>query len=746
MCDSSAHEQREATRISWNAPYVGNDDRILADAILDMKREANGARYKNILPIIQSSGTGKSRLAHEVAKFFVTIPMNVRPPADTTAYPVPDHSARDYILSTGWLPVEASPRHLAFWIEVFRVSSELILEFAPGTTFENEQDLAVAWRSHLEDNDRAVRKQLYGRATESAELRVERVGDNQWGMVHDSLKAEVATEGPRRLVAAIQSRLSNGLTQPDVAVLVYIDEVYEISATKIRYDHQGRTKYDSLLDAFTALGSSEPIFLLTMSTDPYVVRRTDCPILHQPAYTSLVFDRPLDGDYLFCPGTMTLSDVAQPKYMAKFGRPLFSTRLRAAEEHGFERVVDDIRYFALAKLLCCSSPDLFLRGDQEDHTSGMIFAPLSTRLLLSFDLTQSRGRNLTELLVAQHMRIAYSMPAHNDYIVSGAPSEPLLAEAARRVMHSRCKIDWLDELARAVRSGVVKHEPAGALAARTLLTFAFDAAAAQRFTESTPSFSAAVPVLYFLRALFAPAWHDTLLGALPGGAQGTSRRVSLQCSFADAFVRFTHFVSFDGGDIPDVHVALAAVARGFALVLAPAYGAVHIAVPVVMRDALLTVDVMSYIFITLQTRLGTAGSIDNGYLAEVFEGVANTHPVIHLNMYLEGGARALDEDPIDVADEEGSVPVHPCYRLAAYGCSRAVYGVIDEKHEGDYAALVDPSTLASDHVRQDARSLEYVQRMKGEWDRNEACFHWAADPVLRAPIPVEECAEGLLVV
>lgn len=68
--------------VSWNAPYVGEYDKILARSVQDMKKKANGAPYKNIMPMIQSSGTGKSRLAHEVAKIIFTIPLNIQPAED----------------------------------------------------------------------------------------------------------------------------------------------------------------------------------------------------------------------------------------------------------------------------------------------------------------------------------------------------------------------------------------------------------------------------------------------------------------------------------------------------------------------------------------------------------------------------------------------------------------------------------------------------------------------------------------
>ena len=64
--------------------WLGDYHQRLYTEILNMKREvAEGLADKlpyrdhNVLPIIQSSGTGKSRLAHELSSMIVTLPLNV---------------------------------------------------------------------------------------------------------------------------------------------------------------------------------------------------------------------------------------------------------------------------------------------------------------------------------------------------------------------------------------------------------------------------------------------------------------------------------------------------------------------------------------------------------------------------------------------------------------------------------------------------------------------------------------------
>ncbi|KAI0330198.1 hypothetical protein GY45DRAFT_1323913 [Cubamyces sp. BRFM 1775] len=83
--------------------------------------------------------------------------------------------------------------------------------------------------------------------------------------------------------------------------------------------------------------------------------------------------------------------------------------------------------------------------------------------------------------------------------------------------------------------------------------------------------------------------------------------------------------------------------------------------------------------------------------------------------------------------------------VAAYGCSPAVYKVIDEENQEHYASLLSSNPIISQHARQDAMGIAYVQRMKPAWDRIPACYDWAAEPVLQGAESVEHPVEGVFV-
>ena len=63
-------------------PYQGNTVTLLTQALHEMNTTQPRQPYDNFVSIIQSSGTGKSRLVHETAKVIFTLPFNLRSEKD----------------------------------------------------------------------------------------------------------------------------------------------------------------------------------------------------------------------------------------------------------------------------------------------------------------------------------------------------------------------------------------------------------------------------------------------------------------------------------------------------------------------------------------------------------------------------------------------------------------------------------------------------------------------------------------
>jgi hypothetical protein len=68
---------------AWEGTYVGSAHELLLANInkylnTDFKGLSSRKAYWNQVAIVQSSGTGKSRMVHELSKLVFTIPLNLR--------------------------------------------------------------------------------------------------------------------------------------------------------------------------------------------------------------------------------------------------------------------------------------------------------------------------------------------------------------------------------------------------------------------------------------------------------------------------------------------------------------------------------------------------------------------------------------------------------------------------------------------------------------------------------------------
>jgi hypothetical protein len=67
-----------ATLKAWEVTYLGNSSQVLRVTINEMNRTRWKKPNMNFVPIVQSSGMGKSKTVDELAKFVFTLPFNLR--------------------------------------------------------------------------------------------------------------------------------------------------------------------------------------------------------------------------------------------------------------------------------------------------------------------------------------------------------------------------------------------------------------------------------------------------------------------------------------------------------------------------------------------------------------------------------------------------------------------------------------------------------------------------------------------
>jgi hypothetical protein len=187
---------------------------------------------------------------------------------------------------------------------------------------------------------------------------------------------------------------------------------------------------------------------------------------------------------------------------------------------------------------------LCLRDFPQDDLAQL--AALDSRVLIRFDPIHSNSRGTQALLVRSKMRVVFNIPTSREFMWSGYPSEPILAEAAARllnntnddlIMHVAPRI-----LESALTTGLLARGERGELIARTLLTVAHDRAITygEIQDEHGPRFHRPVRLVDVLEHLVSPDIWTIVRAARPFHAYPGDR--TLEEAFSDAWANFSHFV------------------------------------------------------------------------------------------------------------------------------------------------------------------------------------------------------------
>jgi hypothetical protein len=192
------------TEHAWSRKYKGDAATVLLKSIADFlnKEREPYARQTNIM---NSSGTGKSRMVDELARRIITVPMCLRPYEDQGMHSVhPFPSRRAYrLFLTGFPPADATLRSWVYpggsstqaaaqkrlqgfmygLLIVTRITLEAIeSEMKDGMTetgteegvIKHQEDLAAAFRDKMTvgqtfDRSNVYRKRFYDKVIEEAD-------------------------------------------------------------------------------------------------------------------------------------------------------------------------------------------------------------------------------------------------------------------------------------------------------------------------------------------------------------------------------------------------------------------------------------------------------------------------------------------------------------------------------------------------------------------------------------------------
>ncbi|GJE95213.1 hypothetical protein PsYK624_113940 [Phanerochaete sordida] len=640
---ATAEEQAEATNIkamdqqltidAWKTLLVGDYHKLAYKSILDMKSDApSHEAYHNVLPIIQSSGTGKSRMADELSGLIFTLPLTMHQAStDGFVYPPPDTNVVEYLVDTR-NENDARLRHMRFLYSLVQVASELLKTMNPNEPpYDSLGALALAWKTYLEEKVGPItrRTQLYDEAIKRAPTFVK-----GFGTVKEAFLTCQTKDSLESLIKAIKSRLESAAKKdlPSVLILFTVDEVDGLSQVDMKRSKVSNdaplTAYDIFLSSLQGFDLSLPYFVLTLSTHSRLDKHAPArrhhtsgrggsrDAIHQAPWTELPFDCHPKDKPLYTHGELTIDGAAKPSFMARFGRPMFFSRLEAlrAMEISAETVEESLVQLAFLKVTGYGDAGLrrVLSSPNSDMSSRyqLTLAIAAMRVLLEFDISREPARDLAQDLVARHMLIVYSVPKHREYMRMGAPSEPLLAHIAAQVMNEYTEIDVVGALASAMKAGQIDKGQRGELVGRLLMILAHDKATrvcrpvrtSAAVQSQAINWSEKVPVLTFLQALFAEEHHATIAGCTPDNIR--NNLVTLEEAFRGAFVRFSHYVRLGQNNMIDPHVGAAALARGMAFQCNHTQPEYDMVIPVLMpsKDADPTMHADNVTFIIVQVK------------------------------------------------------------------------------------------------------------------------------------------------
>ncbi|KAF8523912.1 hypothetical protein BU17DRAFT_63556 [Hysterangium stoloniferum] len=452
-------------------------------------------------------------------------------------------------------------------------------------------------------------------------------------------------------------------------------------------------------------------------------------------------------EHIVVEGTHMIEDVCRPEFMVRFGRPLFWTRWEVGDRMVQNYIID----FAQSKLICSDDPStLSLRAK---------VAVLARHLLLDFEPKRAAALWMETELVAGHIHVAYSVPAHREYLRAGAPSEPILAEAAARIMLSD-NFETAKILSWCLSGRWITRGTRNELVGRLLLIQVFDAAVIQKSVRDrirAIHFSTAIPVIDFLASLF-PERDEMFCDATPDNTHGAT----LKEAFQNAVVYFTHWGKAEDSSFINDNAGWMTICRGTAIQCHDYEDDIDFVIPVLYdrRQTLSRFD-MSAILIQLNIRDKVQAANMSASALHYFTSgnrEQNSRPYITIITELglkrqppfakpkSIGYSAPVQGTPKITAKKAKRVTHPRYFFLVTGCSESVYRVIPRNQRHIYKGLLVSDSLLEEHPRLDENHLDAVLQMKPDWTTES--FGWVKsskpDLGMESDLQIDELDERVM--
>ncbi|KAF8749052.1 hypothetical protein RHS01_10436 [Rhizoctonia solani] len=703
---------------------VGNTAKLFIDTLnrerlLPTGQAAANRPYNWSISVVQSSGMGKSRMVEEAANTVFTIPINIReklPEGRISDISAAGQNIREFFLKRQSLSdKQQQADYMLFFKLLFDKTHEVVQDCFSGIT---GSDLALAWAKYLNKGQNIVevgtkRKLFYDSVIKDADLvssvsvGISSIGRNsryqQSLKINEFSLSEIETSMQKSCQTLLEL-IQPGSSNQDNICLLYFDEAHSLTeSVKTPDEEHEQSQYHNLGIAIASLIDYR-LFFIFLSTNSRLEN-------FAPAPTSFPSDRVTNGSRLIPPFTelpfdiyestvlddikiLSLESVSKTEVMVGFGRALW---------YSYHKSNPNKNIFDLAV-------DKLTASGVNDRNSDALLAVLGVRIGIAFNATNNTTYSIQSRLVESHLRVVYWIPEHQGYMYTGAPSEPILAEAAARYLNAsnsdRKGIAVLGprRLSEEIKKGLLARGERGEIAGRLLVTAAYEAALTIDSTMNNrkPWYHKPIPVMDFLFALFHSNHHDLIKGARSlTGLEGVP---TLNQAFANCHVFFSHFALAEDADMLSSTGLAIALVRGMALQAKDGHESIDAVIPVHIGSVTSPIDPSTTSAINLQFKNRQRPMECNFKRSTTVPDLKL--PVI--SIVFELGITGSIREPITIVQEprgptrSGTRAIHPDdhhYQIIVKGCSGKVFGVISDEAEAQYKAILGTASILQDFPR-----------------------------------------------
>ncbi|KAI0300779.1 hypothetical protein BC826DRAFT_619486 [Russula brevipes] len=600
-----------ATLKSWEGKFKGDAAEVLLKTISSYLAQVGP--YGPYASVLNSSGTGKSRMVDELSTKIIMVPICLR--EGVTGFPPPDvnlrrwlHSVRDYSRNN------VMDQLLCFLSSLLNVTlgrlqsiaeqddikglTELIdrePKASEETVRKRQKLLAETFRELMTNGQTFEEVNEYRRSffDEVVAWTQEAVNDGRHSNnlsnppILDMRMKEVLGAG-RALQIFVDSHgvlcQKEGMRRP--FVIFSLDEAHGLTKFKA---NENWSIYSVLCSCLGPLGAFSFFFLFISTAGKFSYLSPDTlwvpssrisghNHVQLPSITETGFDQLA---FTANEGQTTLEEVMMDRWITHLGRPLFGSRYDAGGEGSYIR--STIVAFATSKLL--AGPDPIHMHKPLDKA----LACFSVRFPFEFNFAHRDTRAVVGHQVEHHMRLCTVATSGFEVLFSTVGSEPLLAEASMYAMHTS-QTRPIKLLSTYMDVNCISVGERGEVVAALLVMRARDVLA-------TSTGQRWVWVIDFMEKLVA---YPRLRIALPKFARPDEAGLQFQEAFNGSRIWMNHVLQVRNTDLINVKYLWRFVTRGAMILCADGQRGVDLVIPVVHSGGELSRDNMTAILIQVK--------------------------------------------------------------------------------------------------------------------------------------------------